>query len=482
VVDRSHLHPAFAPLLDAYTKALDAAGIKYTVDSAYRSVPHQKEIWERSKHGTLFPAAPPGRSFHNFGMAADVIPANPRDYARMHEIAQSVGLAPANAKAGWSWDQPHVEMPGTLDANIAKYNLANFAPPESGYAVAANMPSVAAQPASATAPVGTTITSTPAQPVSATAPASLSSNPFLQALEAAESGTWGRPGSGRNIYSGVDKDVAGLNSRSQGYYQITTPTWETYAAKAGVDLKQYPNAMSAPKEIQARVAMEIPFNQFGGRTRQLLSGQFGAFDTKATVGQIAGGFGTPTQPGPGDASIRARGGTDVPVDGTAPAVAAAPSTNMGPAPGGAAPPEFAKTPLGKSLDELAKAMTPDQQQKPPPFLNLPSGARNVSPYLGGQGMLGQPPIAAAAQMQQSLGYQPTPVYGTGLTSLPASWSGATPGSPTQNQPQFGGFGPQTSPYGTSIGALDPMVAQMSRALALQQAAQPQQADPYGGYG
>ena len=155
---------------------------------------------------------------------------------------------------------------------------------------------------------------------------------------------------------------------------------------------------------------------------------------------------------------------------------------MGPAPGAVAPPEFAKTPLGKSVDELAKAMTPDQQQKPPPFLNLPSSARNVSPYLGGQGALGAGQSLAASQMQQQLGYQPTPVYGTGLTSLPASWSGATPGSPTQNQPPFGGFGPQTSPYGTSIGALDPMVSQMSRALALQQAAQPQQADPYGGYG
>jgi hypothetical protein len=145
---------------------------------------------------------------------------------------------------------------------------------------------------------------------------------------------------------------------------------------------------------------------------------------------------------------------------TAPAVAGAPTTDMGPAPGAAAPPEFAKTPVGKSLDELAKAMTPDQQQQQPQFLNLPSRPRNVSPYLGGQGMLGSGQSPAGAQIQQELGYQPTPVYGTGLTSLPPSWSGATPGSPTQNQPQFGGFGPQTSPYGTSIGTLHPMVAQM----------------------
>jgi hypothetical protein len=185
--------------------------------------------------------------------------------------------------------------------------------------------------------------------------------------------------------------------------------------------------------------------------------------------------------GPGKSTgVRvAYGGTaDAPA---APAVAAAPTTNMGPAPGGAAPPEFAKTPVGKSLDELAKAMTPDQQQQQPQFLNLPSSARNVSPYLGGQGALGSGQSMAGAQVQQALGYQPTPVYGTGITSLPPSWSGATPGSPTQNQPQFGGFGPQTSPYGTSIGSIDPMLATM---LQRQQGLAPPQgaADPYGGFG
>jgi hypothetical protein len=481
--DTSSLNPDFAVRMANAISDARAAGIPATFMSGYREGSATKSKYDLG-----------GFSSHGYGLATDVGgigTAGSKTAQQWNAIAQANGLhnpylgTKSEGKEWNHWQLPELPLEQMPD-QLARLRAAK-ASGDTGkmWAAAAPFTGGTIVASAGTAPVGTTITSTPAQPVSATAPASLSSNPFLQALEAAESGTWGQPGSGRNIYSGVDKDLAGPNSRAQGFYQITTPTWETYAAKAGVDLKQYPNAMSAPKEIQARVAMEIPFNQFGGRTRQLLSGQFGAFDTKATVGQISGSFGTPTQPGPGDASIRARGGTDVPVGGTTPAppaVAAAPSTNMGPAPGGAAPPEFAKTPLGKSVDELAKAMTPDQQQQPPQFLNLQSSARNVSPYLGGQGMLGQPPIAAAAQMQQSLGYQPTPVYGTGLTSLPPSWSGATPGSPTQNQPQFGGFGPQTSPYGTSIGALDPMVAQMSRALALQQAAQPQQADPYGGYG
>jgi len=114
---------------------------------------------------------------------------------------------------------------------------------------------------------------------------------FLTALMQAES-------NGQNVYSKVDPDLAGPNSRSQGYYQITTPTWQTYGSKAGINLDQYPNAMSAPQEIQARVAMEIPFNQFGKRTRDMLHNQFGDFSNSSTVGALNTQFGgSSTTPG-----------------------------------------------------------------------------------------------------------------------------------------------------------------------------------------
>ena len=44
---------------------------------------------------------------------------------------------------------------------------------------------------------------------------------------------------------------------AQGYYQITNPTWRDFAKAAGVDLSQYPTAMSAPKEVQRAVAEQI---------------------------------------------------------------------------------------------------------------------------------------------------------------------------------------------------------------------------------
>jgi len=44
---------------------------------------------------------------------------------------------------------------------------------------------------------------------------------------------------------------------AQGYYQITNPTWRDFSKAAGVDLSQYPAAMSAPKEVQRAVAEQI---------------------------------------------------------------------------------------------------------------------------------------------------------------------------------------------------------------------------------
>lgn len=41
---------------------------------------------------------------------------------------------------------------------------------------------------------------------------------------------------------------------AQGYYQITNTNWRSYGPRAGVDLKQHPSAMAAPREVQASVA------------------------------------------------------------------------------------------------------------------------------------------------------------------------------------------------------------------------------------
>src|SRR5690349_7619340 len=44
---------------------------------------------------------------------------------------------------------------------------------------------------------------------------------------------------------------------AQGYYQITNTNWRNIGPQVGVDLNQHPSAMSAPRDVQAKVAGEM---------------------------------------------------------------------------------------------------------------------------------------------------------------------------------------------------------------------------------
>jgi hypothetical protein len=108
----------------------------------------------------------------------------------------------------------------------------------------------------------------------------------MDALARIESGN-------KNIHSGVDPDPPGYpGGNSQGYFQINTPTWQDFAKRAGVDLSKYPNAMSAPRDVQAEVASMIPFSRFGPRTRRMLMAEFGPMDTHERIGALAATHGT----------------------------------------------------------------------------------------------------------------------------------------------------------------------------------------------
>jgi hypothetical protein len=91
-------------------------------------------------------------------------------------------------------------------------------------------------------------------------------------------------------------------STASGYYQITNGTWQDFAPKAGVSLKQYPTAMSAPQDVQQKVAALL-YNQRGiepwsSDTRLL------AALGKDTVAQAdSSSFNAPTAGGGGSISI-----------------------------------------------------------------------------------------------------------------------------------------------------------------------------------
>jgi hypothetical protein len=105
-------------------------------------------------------------------------------------------------------------------------------------------------------------------------------NPLVRALGWTESNN-------RNIPSQTDRDYPGMpGSKSQGLYQIDTPTWRQYAQPLGVTA---PNAMAANGEDQTKVVSTIPFNRFGPRTQRIIAQQFGISpnDFGMTIGQLA---------------------------------------------------------------------------------------------------------------------------------------------------------------------------------------------------
>ena len=114
------------------------------------------------------------------------------------------------------------------------------------------------------------------------------SGSFMDALARIESAN-------QNIHSRVDPDPPGYpGGNSQGYFQINTPTWREFAA--GTRGAAYPDAMSAPRDVQAEVAERIPLSRFGPRTQRLLAIQFGALNTHDTIGALAAHFGGTVKP------------------------------------------------------------------------------------------------------------------------------------------------------------------------------------------
>ena len=294
--------------------------------------------------------------------------------------------------------------------------------------------------ANANVAANTTASTGPSRPATPTPGTSLNTSP-MDLVANLESGN-------RNIPQGIVDANTARGTPAGGYFQIIDPTWRSHAAAAGVDVNQYPTAMSAPRDIQAKVASVIPINQWGANTVNALKAKFPGVDTSQTLGALQstvlnGGSGAP---GPIDPSIIAHGGSS-------PAIPSTPGTTIN------STPATATAGIGGQLGQLSKdpnvkAMLglPDdsqgqgQQQIEPSKMIQGPGARNVSPYLGGPGGIGQGLVE--------------PAYAQRMASLnqPMTWGSAPPG-----QMPGTGYGVQAQPsvYGTSLmsnlgRSLDPM--------------------------
>ena len=178
-----------------------------------------------------------------------------------------------------------------------------------------------------------------------------------------------------------------------------------------MDVNQYPNAMSAPREVQAQVASVIPFSRFGPRTQQLMRQRFGDFDSNRTVGDLAG-LGPRTTPAAGAGAAPTR-------QATAPA---APPPQYNPAAG----PRIANLPPPAP----ANATVP---VAPSPTA-LRTGGTDVAGPAAGPDTL--PPVEA-----------PNRMYQTGLPGITISANPLAP-SPTTG-----------APPGTAVAAVTPPPSQ-----------------------
>lgn len=104
----------------------------------------------------------------------------------------------------------------------------------------------------------------------------------------------------RNIPQAIHDRNTDRGTPAKGNFQFIDPTWQRQAPKAGVDIRQYPTAISAPPEVQARVAAVTPIREWGPNTVAALKARFPGIDTsKPPTGTYHGSSfgGAPATPG-----------------------------------------------------------------------------------------------------------------------------------------------------------------------------------------
>lgn len=70
----SLLAPEFRPYARALVEVAQKYGLRPRVSSTYRSLEEQRRLYERYVAGLHpYPVAPPGQSWHNYGLALDLV-------------------------------------------------------------------------------------------------------------------------------------------------------------------------------------------------------------------------------------------------------------------------------------------------------------------------------------------------------------------------------------------------------------------------
>jgi len=120
----SEVHPMLAEKIRAMADALEAQGVSIRVTQGLRTWDEQAALYAkgRTAPGPKVTNASAGTSWHNYGLAVDVVPMTPLgpDWNTSHPVWQAI-ITTGEAQglvAGAKWrsfpDYPHFQLTGTL--------------------------------------------------------------------------------------------------------------------------------------------------------------------------------------------------------------------------------------------------------------------------------------------------------------------------------------------------------------------------------
>ena len=114
------LHPEMQPYVTAFLNNCKAVGIKLKITDGYRDVATQQQYLNEGK-----PAAQPGYSYHNYGLAIDVAPENSNDWETIGQIGESLGFRWGKHFTTPKSERWHFDMGFGLSTSELKQRLEN---------------------------------------------------------------------------------------------------------------------------------------------------------------------------------------------------------------------------------------------------------------------------------------------------------------------------------------------------------------------
>lgn len=126
------LHPTLGQKVKQLTAAAQAENLDVLLIEGFRSFERQQELYDqgRTVPGTIVTNARPGQSWHNYGLAADMVflengrPswADHHDWDRLGQLGRDLDLTWGGDWAGFP-DRPHFQWTGELDDVAAAYHI-----------------------------------------------------------------------------------------------------------------------------------------------------------------------------------------------------------------------------------------------------------------------------------------------------------------------------------------------------------------------